>query len=167
MQAILQRALEDSLVMRRARRFCAGSLVCTAAGALMRPSLSYLGGAVEPETEEQSRQTIERAWRIVLESVPGRLSERAIETCSRAWRHSRVAALYGAVLHFEPALRVAMLGWIVLAAVVASGVVKALAAEPWPGLSMLIWAAVAGAAGLLIVRPREVATAWQAFRGRR
>jgi hypothetical protein len=167
MQAILERAAGDSVVVRSARRMCADSLLYKSAAAILRPSMAHLGAPVAPETEAQSRQAIEGLWRTLVESRPGRAATRGIAPLSSAWRHSRVAAEYDAVLRMDPARRVTMLGWILLVMTLSSGVVKALSAEPWPALSMLIWAVAAGAAALLMARPREVAAAWQAYRGRR
>jgi hypothetical protein len=164
MTRFLERSADASVVWGTIRRLSGGSLVCAAIVAVMRPSLSYLGGAVPHETDEESRVAIERMWAIVADSVPGRAGLRSMHGLSDAWRHSRAVRAYAPLRALEAHRHVQLIGWIVLIAVLVSGAARIISPERWPVLSILIWAVVFTGAVGLVVKPRQVLEAWKAYR---
>jgi hypothetical protein len=164
MRQWVTRIAGGSRVVTAVRRVCAGSLLCAGVAAMFRPSLAYLGGPHPPETDAQSRESIERLWRVVLESVPGRGARRVAPIAARVWRDSAVARGWAAWTDLPAVDRVRIAGRSGLAAAVAASLLKLFSPEPWPPLSIMIWVATIALAALAATRPREFHIAWTASR---
>jgi hypothetical protein len=160
----LARIAGGSRVLTAARRVCAGSLLCAGVAAMFRPSLAYLGGAQPPESEEQSRESIERLWQVVLDSLPGRGARRVEPIAARVWRGSAVARGWAAWTDLPPVDRVQIAGRSGLAAAAAASLLKLFSRDPWPPLSILVWIATIALAALAASRPRQFHTAWTTSR---
>jgi hypothetical protein len=164
MRQWLARIVGASRVVTTARRVCADSRLCTGIAAMLRPSLVYLGGQRPQETEEEAREAIERLWRVVRESVPGRVARRVEPIAARVWRDSAIARGWAAWTGMPAVDRVQIAGRSGMAAAVAVSLLKLFSPEPWPLLSIMVWVATIALAAVAAIRPREFHTAWTASR---
>ena len=167
-RAVLARCAEDSIAIRWGLGLVRGSIVLAVSAAVVRPSLAYLGGPVAPESEEQAQRAIDRLADVARGSTSIQTVTSGIRMASRAWSMSATGRLWeswaGQFLLLALWERMRVMGWVVLLATLAAGVIKWYAEGPWPWLSVTLWAAIVAGSAILAAAPAEFAAAWEDFR---
>jgi hypothetical protein len=146
----LGRAAESSVVVRALAR---GAAWC-------RETNGRVAAGVRSRTDRPAA-TPEQLRMVADDSVVVRTLTRLIDLPVKAWQHATAKRLFDSVLSLDLAVRMSLLGWMLLAAIVTHVVVVAALGVPVSVLGWSTRAVLALLAVALIVRPAVFAAAWR------
>jgi len=162
---------ESSVIVRTLRRWGPSSVLVAGLLAIGRAFRRVDEAIARAAADKASAEDHARARAIIADSRLVQAVERLFTAPAVAWRYSRVRPMVESIRDdvraLDPALRVRLLGWmIVVASVTRAALFVAVGNRP-SAITLAVWGIVVAVGAIMMAAPASISVAWAEWRGRR